>query len=367
MAAALKQAVDVPVMVVGRNGDPQFAEKLLADEKADLVVIGRALFADAELPNKARAGKLQEIRPCNSCEDCVDTIMQGTGVACALNAQCGRETVLAFTPPTQKKKVLVIGGGPGGMEAARVAAEQGHTVTLCEKTAQLGGLLSLAANMHREQRRFLDYLRSEVQRLPIAVQLNTAVTSDFVRAQQADAVIVATGAVSAPVALPIKSDANVLQGDALYQCLAANTPQQVSGNTVAVIGSGLLSVEIAEWLALAGKTVKLVSSDNRIASETGKKRRGEESKRLDVAGVIVTTGAQIDAIAADGVLITLDGAQRLVKADSVVIPPLLQADTALADALQGAAPVVTAIGDATGFGLIKKAVTDAVTTIHALP
>jgi 2,4-dienoyl-CoA reductase (NADPH2) len=366
MAAALRQVVDVPVMVVGRNGDPVFAEKILREERADLVVMGRVLFADAELPNKARAGNFSEIRPCNSCEDCVDTIMQGTGVRCALNAQCGRETELVFAAPAQKKKVLVVGGGPAGMEAARIAAEQGHAVTLYEKSAQLGGLLSLAANMHREQRSFLDYLRNEMQRLPIDIKLNTEINAEQVRAQQADAVIVATGAISVPTTLHINDNTTVLQGDALYQCIATNTPKQVPGNTVAVIGSGLLSVEIAEWLALSGKTVKMVSSDNRIASETGKKRRGEECKRLDVSGVIVTTGAQIDTIAADGVHITLDGKQRVVKADCVVIPPTLQANAALLDALQGTAPTVTAIGDCTGYGLLKKAVESATVAIHAL-
>ncbi|MCC7515804.1 MAG: FAD-dependent oxidoreductase [Pseudomonadales bacterium] len=366
MAAALRQVVDVPVMVVGRNGSPQFAEQLLRDEKADLVVIGRALFTDPELPNKARAGKLAEIRPCNSCEDCVDSIGKGSGSACAINPRSGRETELVFTPPATKKNILVIGGGPAGMEAARIAAEQGHRVTLCEKSSQLGGLLALAANMHRDQQNFLDYLRSEVQRLPIDVQLNTTVTADFVCGQQPDAVIVATGGIVAPTALAIDSSATVIQGDALQQLLAANTPQNIPGNTIAVTGSGLLSLEIAEWLALAGKTVKLIAEDHRFATEVGKKRRGEECKRLDAADVIVTTGARIDRIAADGVHITLDGQQRLIKADSVVIPPALQADNSLVDMLHGCGPTILAIGDCTGLGLLKKAMSDAMNAIWVL-
>ncbi|MEZ5436393.1 MAG: FAD-dependent oxidoreductase [Pseudomonadales bacterium] len=366
MAAALKQVVDVPVMVVGRSGDPQFAEQLVREEKADMVAIGRALFTDPELPNKARAGKLTEIRPCNSCEDCVDTIGKGSGSFCALNPQSGRENVLSFSAPKSKQHILVIGGGPAGMEAARAAAEQGHKVTLCEKSAQLGGRLALAANMHREQRSFLEYLRSEVQRLPIDIYLNTNVTPDFVCGQQPDTVIVATGAALAPVAFNISSDATVLHGDALQQVLADNAPEKIAGKTVVVIGSGLLALEMAEWLARAGKNTKLISSDHRLAGEVGRKRRGEECKRLDAAGVILTTGAQIERITAEGVRIVIDGTPRLVKADSVVIAPVFEAETSLADTLDGCGPTIVTIGDCTGFGLLKKAIGDAVRAVHAL-
>jgi 2,4-dienoyl-CoA reductase (NADPH2) len=365
MAAALRQVVDVPVMVVGRNNNPQFAEQLLRDEKADLIVVGRALFTDPELPNKARAGNLATIRPCNSCEDCVDSIGKGAGSSCALNPRSGRETELVFAP-SPKKNILVIGGGPAGMEAARLAATQGHQVMLCEKSSQLGGNLLLAANLRHEQKNFLNYLIHAVQQLPIEIKLNTHVTADFVCGQQPDAVIVATGAVTAPPAFNINNNAVVIHGDALKQHLADNAPQNIAGNTVAVLGSGLLSLEIAEWLALSGKTVKLIANDHRLATEVGKKRRGEECKRLDAADVIVTTGAQIDEITAEGVRITLDGKPRLIKADSVVIPPVFQADTSLVETLDGCGPTILAVGDCSGFGLLKKAMEDATNAIFVL-
>jgi 2,4-dienoyl-CoA reductase (NADPH2) len=138
------------------------------------------------------------------------------------------------------------------------------------------------------------------------------------------------------------------------------------GREIAVLGSGIVAVEMAERLAVEGHTVHLVSSDNRLASEVGKKRRGEESRRLDAAGVIVNTGVQIDSVSADGVHITVAGRQGLVKADTVLVPDTYVANAALAEALAGAAPVVTAIGDCTGFGLIKKAVEDATVAVHAL-
>ncbi len=366
MAAAIRQVVDVPVMVVGRNGEPTFAEKLLQDDMADMVVIGRALFADPELPNKARAGALETIRPCNSCEDCVDTIMQGTGVRCALNARCGRELELSEAPAAAKK-VLIIGAGPAGMEASRIAAERGHQVTLCEKSSQLGGMLNLAAVMHRDNQRFLDYLKREISRLNINVLLNTEASADFVRAQAADVVLVANGSATVTPAVEQQAGAvRVLSGAALREQIAQKFAAANLGSTVAVLGSGILSVEIAEYLALAGKRVKMVSADNRLAYEVGKKRRGEESKRLDVAGVIVTTGAVIEAITAAGVQINLGGTARTVKADAVIIPDQLLENKSLFEQLQDCAPVVKAIGDCNGFGLIKKAVEDAVVAVCSL-
>lgn len=366
MAAAIRQVVDVPVMVVGRNIDPVAGEKILHDGHADMVVMGRALFADSELPNKAKAGRLKEIRTCTSCEDCVDTIFQNIGVHCAINARCGRETEFPLIKTASAKKILVVGGGPAGMEAARIACEQGHSVTLLEKSPQLGGLLSLAANMHRDNYRFLEYLRAEMQRLPVAVKLSTDVTPELVRQQKADAVIIATGSTVTTPQFTRSDDANVVSGTALSELVANRFANDTLGENVAVIGSGIVAVELAEYLAKKGKTVSLVSSDNRLAGEVGKKRRGEESRRLDAAGVIVNTGVQIDSITAAGVHITAAGKARVVAANSVLVPAIYTANTTLVDALQGAAPIVTAIGDCTGFGLIKKAVADATVAIHAL-
>lgn len=366
MAAAIRQVVDVPVMVVGRNIDPVAAEKILQDGHADMVVMGRALFADSELPNKAQAGQLNTIRTCTSCEDCVDTIFQNIGVRCAINARCGREAEFPLIKTVSAKNIHVIGGGPAGMEAARIACEQGHAVTLYEKSQQLGGLLSLASAMHRDNYRFLDYLRAEMQRLPVTVKLGTEATAELLHEQKPDAVIIAVGSAAKTPEISSASNVNIISGTTLHTLIANRFANDPLGERVAIIGSGIVAVELAEFLARKGKTVNLVGSDNRLAGEVGKKRRGEESRRLDSAGVIVNTGVQIDEVTAKGVHITIAGKQRVVAVDNVLIPDVHSANTALVDAFQGVAPVVTAIGDCTGFGLIKKAVEDATVAIHSL-
>ena len=365
-AAAIRQVVDVPVMVVGRNMDVDAAEQILQEESADLVVMGRALFADAELPNKARDGRVAAIRRCTSCEDCVDTIFQNTGVKCAINAQCGRELAFPAGVSSQPKTVVVVGGGPAGMEAARIAAERGHRVTLLEQSSQLGGRFVTACSMLRQNGLFLDYLRHEMQRLPIDVKLNTTATVDAVKALAPDAVMLAVGAQTVTPAVAGAEQAHVLHGAALHHALAQRFVGSTLGARVAIIGSGIVAVEVAELLARQGKRVALVSSDQRLAGEVGKKRRGEESRRLDAAGVVVNTGVAIHRIAADGVCIGIDGREAWVKADTVLLMDHFQADAALDAQWQGVAPRVQAIGDCTGFGLVKQAVEQAVTAVYAL-
>ena len=149
LAAAVKQVVDVPVMVVGRIHHPELAEQILANGMADMIVMGRPLLADPDLPNKARAGQLAEIRRCISCQNCMDSMMIApldSNMNCAVNAQSGRETTISLAPAARSKHVLVIGGGTGGMEAARVAALRGHRVTLWEQGRAPGRLAVLCGH-----------------------------------------------------------------------------------------------------------------------------------------------------------------------------------------------------------------------------
>jgi len=195
-AAAVKQVVDVPVMVVGRINNPLLAEDILQKGHADITVMGRALLADPELPNKAAEGRFDDIAPCAACGlGCVGEQMKMRPMTCVINPSVGREKEMPLVPATNRKKVLIAGGGPGGLEAARVAAVRGHEVTLCEKGAKLGGQLNAAAMAPTKQEiaLWIQYLVTQVEKAGVRVELNQEVTAQLIDERKPDVVIVATG------------------------------------------------------------------------------------------------------------------------------------------------------------------------------
>ncbi len=368
MATAIKRVVDVPVMAVGRNMKVEDAETLLQNDQVDMVVMGRALFADPELPNKAQAGEIASIRPCNSCQDCVDTIMRGGGSACALNAASGREHLFPLHELAQaSKKVIVVGGGVAGMEAARVAAERGHSVTLVEKSAALGGQFDLAASLLNDHRPYLDWLIAEVQRLPITVQLDKEVTADTVAEYSADVIVVASGGVNTAPAFNGDDQAHVVTGESLYKVIATDF-EGIDGDVV-VLGGNVTAVEIADALARktternlapAKRSVTLLNWQHRVADGAGKKRRGDVCQRLDLHGVTVLTGMEVVEIGKDSVVFRQeDQSVREVPATHVLVSDAVSENNSLYEQLQGSAEEVYAIGDCAGFGLVKKAISDA--------
>jgi 2,4-dienoyl-CoA reductase (NADPH2) len=183
-AAAIKKVTSATVMVVGRIHDPGMAEKVVEAGQADIIVMGRPLLADPELPNKAARGDLRHLRRCISCENCFDSCAEGdlTQMHCAINAFTGKEGQLSLEKATRPKKVMVVGGGPAGMEAARVAALRGHSVTLYERQARLAGSLLFANTVHPDNDSLLSYLLTEIKSLPIQVRLKQEVTPALVSA-----------------------------------------------------------------------------------------------------------------------------------------------------------------------------------------
>lgn len=251
MAKAIKVAVNIPVIAVGRMVDPMIAEKFLAEGSADLIAFGRALLADAELARKIQENRLDEIRKCIGCRYCNDRNSNGLDVKCAVNPALGREKYFDDTAVAQKpKKVLIIGSGPGGMQAAISANKLGHNVTLFEKEKQLGGQLNIAVIPYfKEVHYLLDYLKTQIKKLKVNVKLGQEANLATVKRFKPDVVIVATGAREIRL-----SDLKFDRKNVMTAWEALLKPQKV-GKRVVVIGGGGTGCETAEFLA--GKKVEL--------------------------------------------------------------------------------------------------------------
>ncbi|MBI4300867.1 MAG: FAD-dependent oxidoreductase, partial [Chloroflexi bacterium] len=280
-AAAIKEAVNIPVIYTGRVTDPLLAERILADGHADLVGMARASRADADFPNKAREGRLDDIRRCIGVNSCIDRGMyerlspgpQDKLSGCAVNPCAGREAEWdKLIPATTKKHVVVVGGGPGGLETARVATERGHRVTLLERDGQLGGLVNIAAKSP-SQEILLDFVRWEryqMEKLKVDVRLNTEATADSVLALKPDAVVVATGTRPRRLGIPGDDQPNVVELRDVLQDKAT------VGERVLVISKEdhMQTLDVANFLAARGKKVEILYQTREATRLVGRYAQG---------------------------------------------------------------------------------------------
>lgn len=312
-ARAVKARVDVPVITYGRY-EPDEAEEVLAHGDADFIAMGRKLLADPDLPRKLAEGVAEDIRPCIYQYRCIGAIFVREHLTCVSNARTGREHELGEGPATTARRVLVIGGGPGGMEATHVLAADGHDVTLWEAGDQLGGVLLVAAQTDESLARYLAWERRMVDRSGAEVELNRRATLDDVVAFGADEVVVATGGAFGSLELA------------------------TTGTRVSIRGGDTPGVRIAALLASQGKTVELVEPSGVFGQALGLPGRWRLVPDLDAAGVALTTEATLDA-------------------DTVIDTTRRAPDTTFAEALVAAGVRVTAIGDANpdGIGRIEGA------------
>jgi NAD(H)-dependent 7beta-hydroxy-3-oxo-delta4-cholenoic acid oxidoreductase len=316
-AAAVKQVVDVPVMVVGRINNPLLAEDILQKGHADITVMGRALLADPELPNKAAEGRFDDIAPCAACGlGCVGEQMKMRPMTCVINPSVGREKEMLLVPATRRKTVLVAGGGPGGLEAARVAAARGHEVTLCEKGAKLGGQLNAAAMAPTKQEiaLWIQYLAAQVEKVGVRVELNQAVTAQLIEERKPDVVVVATGGEWMLPPIPGLDKEKVIDGSDVLQ--GKVNPRRAK---VLVIGGGSTGCEVADAIAGHGdnpldaeSAVTIVEMLPGLALDAVPATRMLLLQRLRERGVKSITSATVKEIGDAGVVIERDGQEETI-------------------------------------------------------
>ena len=346
IAGDIKKAVNVPVSAVGRIVDAEMAERVIESGMADMVAVGRPLLADPDWGTKIAAGKACDIRRCISCnKGCTDAIQNRQFLSCVLNAENGYENTRSIQPAAQKKKIAVLGGGPAGLEAARVAALRGHDVTLFEKTTTLGGQLNIACVPPRkeEMRRAAQDLIHAVCNAGVHLCMGQTRTAEQLKDAGFEAVINAVGAHSAAPRIPGIDSVNVADA---WKVLAGE--QQVYG-TVAVIGGGMVGCETAEYLAARGCKVSVIEMMDKIAAGESVTILPTLLENYKTYGVEQYPSHKVKEFRMDAVVCeNKDGAEVTIPCDYIVLAMGARSNEFDAAALEAASIPVYSIGDAAG-------------------
>ena len=346
IAGDIKKAVNVPVSAVGRIVDAEMAARVIESGMADMVAMGRPLLADPDWGTKIAAGKACDIRRCISCnKGCTDAIQNRQFLSCVLNAENGYENTRSIQPAAQKKKIAVLGGGPAGLEAARVAALRGHDVTLFEKTTSLGGQLNIACVPPRkeEMRRAAQDLIHAVCNAGVHLCMGQTRTAEQLKDAGFEAVINAVGAHSAAPRIPGIDSVNVADA---WRVLAGE--QQVYG-TVAVIGGGMVGCETAEYLAARGCKVSVIEMMDKIAAGESTTILPTLLENYKTYGVEQYPSHKVKEFRMDAVVCeNKDGAEVTIPCDYIVLAMGARSNEFDAAALEAAGIPVYSIGDAAG-------------------
>jgi 2,4-dienoyl-CoA reductase (NADPH2) len=380
LAAAVKKVVSVPVLTVGRY-DPELGEKVLQEGKADFIAMTRRLLADPELPNKIAQGRLDDIRPCTACQMCLEP---RPIKCCRINAALGSDEPYIIKEAGKRKRVVIVGGGPSGMEAARVAALRGHEVLLYEKESKLGGLLPVAALVKgleiEDLPAIVKYLKTQIEKLGVKVKLNTEVTAELIEELKPDAVILATGGETNVPDIPGISNRNVVIGTKLHKqvktYLKFFSPKFLRwltkfylpiGKKVVIIGGDIQGCELAEFLTKRGRNVTIVDTAQTLGEGMGRLLLIALTWWFQKKGVTTMTEVQYGEITDKGLtVITKEGDKQTIEADTIVSALPLKPNAALFTSLEGKVPEVYAIGDCEEPRLIVDAIADGYRVAKAL-
>lgn len=355
LSEAVKKEVDIPVITVGRINDPQFAESVIRDGKADLVAIGRGLIADPAWPLKASEGRFDDIRKCIYCNYCNgQRTFRRKRIRCAINAAAGRELEARIEPAPKPRRILVVGGGPAGMEAARISALRHHQVILCERNSQLGGRPVIGAKPpHKaEISNIVTYLSRQLAVGGVEVKLDTPVTLELVARLKPDAIVVATGSVPIFPEIPGIEQKMVYSADAVLQGVSLPKGHYV------ILGGGTVGCETAEFLAAAGQKITIVEILKELAANMESIGRGVLLERLARNGIGMRTAAKIVRIENKNVVIETARGQETMAVDGVVLAVGSRPDAMLFESLKSAGHEVHLIGDARESRSIAEAISE---------
>ncbi|WP_336951316.1 FAD-dependent oxidoreductase [Sphingobium aromaticivastans] len=402
-AAAIKSGIAIPVICPGRI-EPEDADHFIRDGKLDFVTMGRKLLADPHLPNKLIAGKPEDVRPCIYCYTCISNIFNSKHVICAVNPLTGHELERQQGAIQQQKTVLVIGGGPGGMESARLLATKGHKVILCEASDRLGGTAQFASVAYKPNERIVYWLRRQVAQTPgIEVRLNTRVTPELLGEIKPDEVVVATGARREMPPIPGSDKDFVFSGDDMRNLVLGQNLDSIKdktdwktrlamklgaksgvtaklgalragshvwmpiGKTVVIVGGELVGLELAEFLALRGRKVTVLEESSRVGKGLQLVRRFRVVDECHHLGVALNTKVSDVAIGEHNVSYANDtGQRRTVAADTVIVARGATGDESLADGIRAAGYKVATVGDCRGVGYIEGAMRDAALAVQPI-
>jgi len=371
LAAAVKRAVTVPVLAACRL-DPMLGEMFLREGKLDFVAMTRRLLADPDLPRKVEEGRLEEIRPCTGCLYCMDVRLRNEPIRCRVNPALGRETQV-FEPAGQAKRVMIVGGGPAGMEAARAAACRGHQVTIWERERTLGGsllLVSLFKDLETEA--LLDliaYYRTQLAKLGVTVRLGKVASPSLCQEIAPEVLIQATGGRPARLSLPGSRQKQVISVSSLKPRLRSLLqllgPRALSvltrlwmpiGQRVVIIGGQVQGCQLAEFLCKRGRQIRVVDTAEELGQGMTADDRGQLWAWFEKKGVLVLGSARYIGVTGDGVeVITAPGERKLLPADTIILALPLEPDLPLLPGLEGTGLEIYSIGDCRQPGLMVDA------------
>jgi 2,4-dienoyl-CoA reductase (NADPH2) len=375
LAAAIKQQVKVPVACAGRL-DPVLGEEILRQGKLDFIGMTRRLIADPELPNKVKSGRLQDIAPCAGCGYCVHTRVNDSPMKCRMNAAVGKEREYEIKPAEKKKRILIVGGGLAGMEAARVAALRGHDVTLCDKSQKLGGLVPVAAIVkERELDALVDILRyydNQLIKTGVTLKLGEITDETMIRNFKADVVILGTGGLTAVPGIQGIDNRKVVRSEKLHRTLkralkffGPKTLEKLTkiwmplGIRVVIIGGGIQGCQLAHFLAVRKRKVTIVDTAEALGDGLPFQTPLRHFKWFDQEGVVMLPGVTYEKITDEGLIVkTKEGIRKTLEADSIVLALPLIPDNSLYKILEKEATQVFQIGDCREFGLMHGAIAD---------